>query len=312
MSSRITWIASLVALFLSLGAVFGMLTMRWGSIIEQFAPDETEEHFDPVTTIYWDRYFTHLYELQQEMQVERSALEERKAQLDEREEQLDQRAIELNQRSEKLEIARADIREWFVTYGASEQANYQRIAKTYAAMEPGKVVPILLATPSEEVAKVLLEMKPESVAPIWTALIDASAQTEANAGRVSRLIELMGRVHNDIGEPPATPAEANPAAPAESNPTASAETTDENRFSEAEIANFQRVAKTYDAMDPTKVAPILLATPPRNAAGVLLQMRPERVATIWSAIIDASRKGEGATEKVVAMAEVMRRNRNGV
>jgi flagellar motility protein MotE (MotC chaperone) len=320
MSARITWIASLAALLLSLGVIFGMLSMRMESILVQLQPPVEEERFDPVSMIYWDRYFTHLYDLQKELEDERSTLRERAAQLDEKEEQLVRRGAELDQRSVALEQARQGIRQWFVSYGEAERANYQRIARTYAAMEPDKVVPILLATPSEEVAKILLEMRPETVAPIWTALLDASGQTEANAIRVSRLIDLMGRVHQNLSDPPEVPpaaagaprAAANPAVagPAAGDPLFAA--ADPDRFSPREIENFQRVARTYEAMDPVKVAPILLATPPRNAAGVLLQMRPERVAPIWSAIIDASRAGEEATERVVAMAEFMRRNRNGV
>lgn len=315
MSSRITWIASVVALVLSLGAVFGMLNMRWGAIVGELNKPHEDEHFDPVTIVYWDRYFTHLYDLQKELHEEREALKEREDRLAETKDQLDRRERDLNARAREMERARADIRQWFVSYGESERVNYQRIAKTYAAMEPDKVVPILLATSSEEVAKVLLEMKPETVAPIWTALLDASNQTDNNAGRISRLIELMGRVHNDLQEPPPSPPPTTPPSasrgPSEVDPEKVA-ANDPDQFSEQEIENFRRVARTYEAMAPDKVAPILLATPPRNAAGVLLQMRPERVATIWSAIIDASRTGEGATDKVVAMAEVMRRNRNGV
>ena len=193
-------------------------------------------------------------------------------------------------------------------------------------MEPTKVVPILLASPVEDVAKVLLELKPEDVAPIWTAIIDASNKTEANARSVSNLIELMGRIHTGIG--PATqtngvPVSRRNAPAATPSPVLNAateslfqnENPDEPKpFTPAEIELHQRIAKTYLNMDPVKVAPILLATSPRDAAGVLLQMRPEAIAVIWSAIIDDSRrqKGTGATEKVVAMAEYMRRNRNGV
>lgn len=312
MPTRNIWIASLAALVLSCGMIGGMLAMRWGAIVQAAMPPPQEEHFDPVTPVYWDRYFTHLYEMQKELKGMRDELDQREETLDDMREQLDRREAELAERARQLKRTRDDIRQWFVSYGAAERANYQRIAKTYAAMEPDKVVPILLATPSEEVAKVLLEMKPETVAPIWTAILDASAQTESNATRVSRLIELMGRVHNELKEPPEAPPPATTPGTGSAQAQPTAADPDGQRFNDREIENFRRVAKTYEAMDPTKVAPILLATSPRDAAGVLLQMRPENVASIWSAIIEASRQTDGATEKVVAMAEVMRRNRNGV
>lgn len=309
MIARNPWIAPFAALLLSLGVIFGTISMRWKAVLETLQPMINEELFNPVTPIYWDRYFTHLYEMQKELEAESVALEKRTADLDDLTDQLNLREEELNRRSTRLQTARDEIRQWFVTYSEAERANYQRIAKTYAAMEPDKVVPILLATPSEEVAKVLLEMKPETVAPIWTALLNASNQTESNAARVSRLIELMGRINTDLGDPPG----GNPlSAPSTGIPSVSTPVADPNRFNDQELANFRRIAKTYEAMEPDKVAPILLATSPRDAAGVLLQMRPENVAAIWSAIIEASRKSDGATERVVAMAEVMRRNRNGV
>ena len=310
MIARNPWIAPAAALLLSLGVIFGMMSMHWAAILESLKPAEVEEHFDPVTPVYWDRYFTHLYDLQKELQEERNGLDARKEALDALKDQLDHREQELTERSAALHLARSDIRKWFVTYGQAEKANYQRIAKTYAAMEPDKVVPILMATPSEEVAKVLLEMKPDTVAPIWTAILDASSKTDANASRVSRLIELMGRVHSELKDPPG---ESVPAPPKTDGSTAKkGGEPDKDHFSEEEIANHRRVARTYEVMAPDKVAPILLATSTRDAAGVLLQMRPENVADIWSAIIEASRKREGSTERVAAMAEVMRRNRNGV
>ncbi|MFP4282161.1 MAG: hypothetical protein ACLFR7_09185 [Opitutales bacterium] len=313
MSAKRLWIAALLALFLSLGVVGGMAFMHLDAIVAAARPPETkEERLDPATPLYWDRYFTELHELEKEL-IERSAeLDEREGALEKLEKELAARTASLDKRATELVAAREEIREWFVLYDDDAQANYQRVAKTYAAMDPEKVVPILLATPVEEVAKTLLEMKPEVVAPIWTAILDASQATEANALRVSKLIDLMGRIRSGAALTPkveiALPESARAEADDKDEAAAAAEP---ERFTDDEVAYFKEVAKTYELMEPDRVASVLLQTPPRNAAGVLMQMRPENVAAIWSSIIDASRQEEGATEKVVAMAEVMRNNRNG-
>lgn len=327
MPTRNIWIASLLALFLSLGVIGGTMMMRLNAIVARIAPVEVEETVNRAEKVYWDRYFSQLYELEESMAEKEKSFEARELALEEANKELEAREESITARALELERSRREIQGWFITYSENEKANYQRIAKTYAVMEAQKVVPILLASPTEDVAKVLLELKPENLAPIWTAILDASNTTEANAKSISTLIELMGRIHTGIEPADTSSAATATPPPVETGPPSSASSTggaatealfpQKNGelpmdFSSDEIALHQRIAKTYLNMAPDKVAPILLATPPRDAAGVLLQMKPEAIAVIWSAIIDRSRLEEGATEKVVVMAEYMRRNRNGV
>ncbi len=195
MHARYNWIASILALLISLGVIAGTFVFRWDGLVESLRPEIEEENLEPGSILYWDRYFAHLEGLEKELQSERETLAEERAALDEMKAQVARRSEEIDRQSRDLEASRDTIRSWFLTYGDQQKENYQRVARTYAAMEPARVVPILLATPPEDVAKVLFEMKPDVVAAIWTAMIEASNDTEANAARVARLIHLMGRIH---------------------------------------------------------------------------------------------------------------------
>lgn len=196
MSARITWIASLLSLLLSLGVIMGVFVLRWDALLEEHRPESEEIAIDSMTALYWDRYFMELQDLQKELEEKAAALEEERQALEAATEQVKSRSVELDEQASRLEAERGRIREWFLSSSRIQKENHQRVAKTYAVMDPVQVVPILLATSPEEAAKVLSEMRPEAVAPIWAAMINASNETEANARRVARLIELMGRIRD--------------------------------------------------------------------------------------------------------------------
>lgn len=192
------WGICIIALFINLGVVTGMIMMNQGALIEmavQQMEDKEEEALPEVDSIeYWTLKFEEFTSLYESVKKKEEDLSLRERKVLEHENMLKNRQEELDIFEEEIAVKRKELDTVLTTVKEEELANLKFLASTYAEMAPDTVVNIFNQMEDDEVVKILLQMKPDTIAPIFSAMVATDTPDGKQSQRVAYMADRM-RLH---------------------------------------------------------------------------------------------------------------------
>ena len=194
------WAISFLALIINLGVVAGTFFRHkkdFVAIAEKAAAAQHAEHEEPklapMEPGYWSLQFAEFEQMVESVKRTREELAERETALDSREARLANEREQLDAMMESVRAERASLDDILFHIEDHERANLAFLASTYASMEPTAVVPVWQKMPDEQVIKLVLQMKPDVVAPIFAAMIARDDVEQSQSRRVARIAQEIRR-----------------------------------------------------------------------------------------------------------------------
>ena len=147
---------------------------------------------DPVVTgaQSWDFHNPEVDLLIEELKQEKEALAKREAQLNELADRLQAERQEINLVTQAISQLQAQFDSNVVRVLAEEAPNVKKLARTYAAMTPEGVVPILKQLEETTLVKILSNMKDSETAPILEAMARGGEAEAKRAAAISERLRL--------------------------------------------------------------------------------------------------------------------------
>jgi len=192
------WGICIIALFINLGVISGMIMLNQASLIEmavQRMEEQKEEGLPEVDSIeYWSLKFDEFKSLFESVEKKQEELVARERKVVEQENMLNNRQEELDLFEEEIALKRQELDNVLITVKKEELANLKFLASTYAEMAPDTVVNIFNQMQDDEVVKILLQMRPDTIAPIFAAMVAADTPDGRQSQRVAYMADRM-RLH---------------------------------------------------------------------------------------------------------------------
>lgn len=125
----------------------------------------------------------------QELKGQRQEMQAQKTRLEEWAARLQAERVELNVVTQQVYQMQSELDQTLIRIKSEEQENLKRLAKTYAAMTTEGAVSILQELADEPLAKILTQMKESEAAPILEALAKEPGQAK-RAALISERLRL--------------------------------------------------------------------------------------------------------------------------
>ncbi len=137
----------------------------------------------------WDKQLHDFTTLLEALHQAKGYQEERKTQLDKLADQLKNEREALQLFKQSIEILQAKFEEHIVSIKASEVKNLKILADTYTNMAPDSVAKIFAESEETTVVKIMHFISPETLGPIFQAIVKETFKNKENSPKLNRLLE---------------------------------------------------------------------------------------------------------------------------
>lgn len=185
-------LASVIGLLLSV-AVGLYMTWQTLNVVVDRAIDQ-REHKEPTEFKKrgWDFWTIEIENLSSELKEDRDRLKKRMQEIDQREARVTASEKELAKARTDIEAIRKDISDRVIEMSADETVNLRKLSQTYANLTPRAVVAIIREMDDTTAVKILAQMKPDVVGPIFEEMTkNAAADGNPMARRAAILSEKI-------------------------------------------------------------------------------------------------------------------------
>ena len=145
----------------------------------------------------WDFWTIEIENLANELRDERARLRHESELIDQRRAQLENEQQQLATVRTDLEGMRADITRRVIELTTDESKNIRTLAQTYSNLTPTGAVAVLRELDDNTVVKILSQMKPDVVAPIFEEMSHTPDGDSTLAKRAAALSDKLRLVHVD-------------------------------------------------------------------------------------------------------------------
>ncbi|HWA85560.1 MAG TPA: hypothetical protein VG710_05005 [Opitutus sp.] len=143
----------------------------------------------------WDFWTIEIENLANELRDERARQRHESELLDQRRARLENEQHQLANVRADLESLRADISRRVIELTTDESKNIRVLAQTYADLTPAGAVAVMRELDDNTVVKILSQMKPDVVAPIFEQMSHTADADGTLAKRAAALSEKLRLVH---------------------------------------------------------------------------------------------------------------------
>lgn len=172
---RNPFVTAVVGLLISVGLGVFMFTRAAQPIMAQLAEAYAKaEEAAPKKEKGWDFWTIEIENLSNELKEEQARIAKQNELLDHREARLAAERKELATMRAEIEGLRGEIAEKVVAIRTDEAKNVRSLAQTYASLTPRAAVAIIRELDDVTATKILFQMKPDSVGPIFEEMSKTS------------------------------------------------------------------------------------------------------------------------------------------
>ncbi|HVU25880.1 MAG TPA: hypothetical protein VHE13_17245 [Opitutus sp.] len=193
---------SLPVLTLFVGLLSGLgtgifLTWQAGGPLIKAALAARQKALDarPAREKGWDFWTIEIENLANELRDERARLRHESELIDQRRAQLENEQQQLAAVRTDLESLRADIGRRVIELTTDESKNIRTLAQTYSNLTPSGAVAVMRELDDNTVVKILSQMKPDIVAPIFEEMSHTPDADGTLAKRAATLSDKLRLVH---------------------------------------------------------------------------------------------------------------------